>query len=101
MQEVSLSCQDLSGNAQYALGSLCECGDILICTAAHTYKSGNSPMPAAAAAAATAAVAAKAVAVMAVAMVAVAATAAAAAVRAAQQSTKGGGSTNNGDRLQQ
>ena len=41
MREVSSSCQELSGNAQYALGSLCECGDILTCTAAHTHKSGG------------------------------------------------------------
>ena len=80
MQEVSSSCQELSGNASYALGSLCECGDILTFTAAHTHKSGNIPTPAAATAAAAAAVAAKAVAIVAVAMVAVAATAAAAAV---------------------
>ncbi len=80
MQEVSVSCQELSGNAQYALGSLCECGDIFTCAAAHTHKSGNSPMPAAAAAVAAAAVAVKAVATVAVAMVAMAATTTAATV---------------------
>ena len=88
---------------QYALGSSRECGDnILTCAAAHTQKSGNSPMPAAAAAAATAAVAVKAVAVkavvmVAVAMVAVAAMAVAAAVGMVRQSTKGGGGNGNGN----
>ena len=45
------------------LGSLCECGDLLTCTAVHTHKSGKSPPPAAA----TVAVAMTAVAVVAVA----------------------------------
>jgi hypothetical protein len=83
MGEVSSSHQELSGNAQYALGSLCECGDILTCAAACMHKSSNSPTPAAAAATVAAAVAVKAVAMVAVVMVAVAATAAAAAVETA------------------
>ena len=72
-----MSHQELSSDAQYAFGSLCEWGDILTCTAAHTHKSGNSPPPVAAATTAPAVVT-KAVATVAVAMEAVVAAAAAA-----------------------
>ena len=60
----SFTLKDLSGSPQYAFGSLCACGDLLTCTAAHTHKSDKSPPSvAAAAAAAAAASAASAVAV--------------------------------------